>query len=103
MDYRKISLLSFDCYGTLIDWKESVLNILKSFFADSPMHYSREELFRAFLEADRAKISDTYRSYREILAEVFEAMAEDLRFSMIRVQGTFYQTVLLNGLPFRIQ
>ena len=82
MDYQKIRLLSFDCYGTLIDWKESVLSILESFFKDSPLSFSREELFRAFLEADRKMISDNYLSYREILAQVIELMAEDLRFSI---------------------
>lgn len=82
MDYQKIRLLSFDCYGTLIDWKESVLSILKSFFKDSPLSFSREELFRAFLEADRKMITDSYLPYREILAQVIELMAEDLRFSI---------------------
>ena len=82
MDYQKIRLLSFDCYGTLIDWKDSVLSILENYFKDSALRFSREELFAAFLEADRKKISDQYRPYREILAEVFELMAEDLRFSI---------------------
>jgi len=82
MDYQKIRLLSFDCYGTLIDWKESVLSILESFFRDTPLSYSREELFRSFLEADRKMITDNYLPYREILAQVIELMAEDLRFSI---------------------
>jgi 2-haloacid dehalogenase len=82
MDYKKIRLLSFDCYGTLIDWKESVLSILEAYFKDSPLHFSREDLFGAFLEADRKMISDQYRPYREILAEVFEMMGEELRFSI---------------------
>ena len=82
MDYRKIRLLSFDCYGTLIDWKESVLSILASYFRDTPLDFSREELFGAFLTADRRMISHTYLPYREILAEVMELMAEELRFSL---------------------
>jgi 2-haloacid dehalogenase len=82
MDYRKIRLLSFDCYGTLIDWKESVLSILESYFRDMPLDFSREELFRAFLEADRKLVSDSYLPYREVLAHVLELMAEDLRFSL---------------------
>lgn len=82
MDYQKIRLLSFDCYGTLIDWKESVLGILESFFEDTPLNFSREELFRAFLKADRKMITDNYLPYREILAQVIELMAEDLRFSV---------------------
>ncbi len=82
MDYKKIRLLSFDCYGTLIDWKESVLNILESFFKDTPLSFNREELFMAFLEADRKMISNSNLPYREILAQVIELMAEDLRFSI---------------------
>jgi 2-haloacid dehalogenase len=82
MDYQKIRLLSFDCYGTLIDWKESVLSILEAYFEDSPLSFSRQELFRAFLEADRKMISDSYLPYREILAQVIELMAEELRFSL---------------------
>jgi 2-haloacid dehalogenase len=82
MDFRNIRLLSFDCYGTLIDWKESVLHILASFFRDSPLDFSREELFMAFLESDREMISDSYLPYREVLAEVIERMAENLGFSL---------------------
>jgi 2-haloacid dehalogenase len=82
MDYKKIRLLSFDCYGTLIDWKESVLSILESFFRDSPLSFSREELFGAFLEADRKMVSSAYLPYREVLAQVIERMAENLRFSL---------------------
>jgi 2-haloacid dehalogenase len=82
MDYGKIHLLSFDCYGTLIDWKESVLRILASSFADSPLEFSRDEWFSAFLEADRKMISDRYLPYREVLAEVIGLMAENLRISI---------------------
>ncbi len=81
MDYQKIRLLSFDCYGTLIDWKKSVLSILESFFEDTPLSFSREELFMAFLEADKKMISVSFLPYREILSQVIELMAEDLRFS----------------------
>jgi hypothetical protein len=27
MDFRKIRLMSFNCYGTLVDWKKGVLDI----------------------------------------------------------------------------
>ena len=82
MDYQQIRLLSFDCYGTLIDWKESVLSILESFFEATSLSFSREELFKVFLEADRKMITDNYLPYREILAQVIEQMGEDLRFSI---------------------
>ena len=82
MDYSAIRLLSFDCYGTLIDWKKSVLDILGPFFNDFQVTFSREELFAAFLEADRKMTGEDYMPYREILAEIVLRMADDLRISI---------------------
>ena len=31
MDFGDITLLSFDCYGTLVEWKAGVLDILQNF------------------------------------------------------------------------
>ena len=81
-DYKEIRLLSFDCYGTLIDWKESVLNILESFFKGFPITFGRDELFGAFLVADRKMISDNYIPYREVLANVLDLMADELGISI---------------------
>lgn len=100
MDYRKIRLLSFDCYGTLIDWKESVLSILTSFFQDTPLSFSREELFQAFLEADRKMITENYLPYREILAQVIELMAEYLRFSIDPASKYLLSEHFVEWIPF---
>jgi 2-haloacid dehalogenase len=75
MDYSKIKLLSFDCYGTLIDWRKSVLDILEPFFRDLHVSFSRDELFTAFLEADRRLTGAAFMPYREILAEIIQHMA----------------------------
>jgi 2-haloacid dehalogenase len=82
MDYSKIKLLSFDCYGTLIDWEKSVLDILEPFFNEYQVTYSRDELFTAFLEADRRMTGTDYMLYREILAEIVLLMADDMRITI---------------------
>lgn len=82
MDYSNIKLLSFDCYGTLIDWQKSVLDILEPFFNKYQVTYSRDELFTAFLEADRRLTGTDYMLYREILAEIVLLMAGDLKISI---------------------
>ena len=82
MDYSKIKLLSFDCYGTLIDWQKSVQDILEPFFNQSGIKFSREEIFEAFLGADRKLEADKYLNYREILAEIVLMIADDFRISI---------------------
>ena len=63
-------MFSFDCYGTLVDWKKGVLDILESFFARHQAKASRDDLFALFLQEDRKQIGGEYRSYREILARI---------------------------------
>ncbi len=79
MDYSKIKLLSFDCYGTLIDWRTGVLNTLGPFFCEFMVGFSRKELFEAFLRADRQVSGGEYRSYREVLADIVLFIADELR------------------------
>jgi len=82
MDYSKIKLLSFDCYGTLIDWQKSVTDILTPFFNQFQVEFDRKEIFETFLEADRELESGEYMTYREILAEIVLYMADKLRISI---------------------
>ncbi len=82
MDFKKIRLLSFDCYGTLVDWKKSVLDILGPLFGESGISFSREELFKAFLKADRSMTGSPYMPYREVLGDTLLRMADELRVSI---------------------
>ncbi|MCK4748505.1 MAG: HAD hydrolase-like protein [Bacteroidales bacterium] len=100
MDYSAIRLLSFDCYGTLIDWKKSVLDILEPFFNDFQVTFSREELFAAFLEADRKIIAEDYLPYREILAEIVLRMADNLRISIDPASRYILSDQFEKWLPF---
>ena len=82
MEYSKIKLLSFDCYGTLIDWQKGVQDILEPFLNQFGVAFSREEIFEAFLRADRRLEADKYMPYREILAEIVLMIADDFRISI---------------------
>ena len=78
MDYTRIRLLSFDCYGTLIDWRKGVMDILEPFFRDLQAGTGRDELFKAFLHADRRMTAGVYKPYRELLSETVEDIAASL-------------------------
>jgi FMN phosphatase YigB (HAD superfamily) len=36
MDFSSIRLITFDCYGTLIDWETGILNSLRSLLRNLP-------------------------------------------------------------------
>lgn len=48
VDFLNIKALTFDCYGTLIDWETGILNILRPWALQNSIAASDGELLRAF-------------------------------------------------------
>ena len=53
MDLTAFDALSFDCYGTLIDWEPAILVEFRAWAAKSGVSAPDDELLRAFAEAQR--------------------------------------------------
>jgi 2-haloalkanoic acid dehalogenase type II len=64
--------LTFDCYGTLIDWKTGIENELSA--ALGPVKVSGKELLDAYISAEREQEA-TYKKYREVLRESAKALS----------------------------
>jgi 2-haloalkanoic acid dehalogenase type II len=60
----KYRYLTFDCYGTLIDWKTGIEVGLRACIGN--MKLSGNELLSAYVSAEKAEES-TYKKYREVL------------------------------------
>src|SRR5262245_45015463 len=71
--------LTFDCYGTLVDWRAGLQAGLREVFAASA-HNRLDELFSAYLELEAEVEAETYRPYRQVLAQVTRLLAK--RFDM---------------------
>ena len=68
------TLLTFDCYGTLIDWNTGILAALRAAYSGAA-GVADEALLSEFLAAqDRLKTSD-YRRYRQLLTETAAEVA----------------------------
>ena len=64
--------VTFDCYGTIVDWNAGLAAVLAEVFGDEP----REALIAGFNDAERrVKHADGYRRYREVLAASVRDMA----------------------------
>lgn len=67
--------VTFDCYGTLVDWRTGLLGSLGRFL-DGPSTELRDRLFRTYLAEERRIESGPYRPYREIMVEALLLAAE---------------------------
>src|SRR6201993_941015 len=70
LDFAKFEWLSFDCYGTLIDWEAGILGYLQPLLEKKGRFASDEEVLSLYSELEPPAQSGPYRSYREVLAAV---------------------------------
>ncbi|MCA3708471.1 MAG: HAD hydrolase-like protein [Phenylobacterium sp.] len=78
MDFSRYKVLSFDCYGTLIDWETAILDALRRAMATVAAGLDDEALFARFLSAE-ADIAERApgKSYPRVLSETYTAVLAD--------------------------
>lgn len=78
-DLSAFRAMSFDCYGTLIDWEAGILAALHPWLEASGLAISDEEILAAFSEAEpQAERARPQTLYPEILRAVVKRMARTL-------------------------
>ena len=82
MDFSKISWLSFDCYGTLIDWDRGILSTLRPILSAHGRNLSDGGILELFAAIERVEEAGEYRPYRQILEAVMTKIAARLAFSV---------------------
>ncbi|MGZ8515192.1 MAG: haloacid dehalogenase type II, partial [Candidatus Limnocylindrales bacterium] len=68
IDYGRFEALTFDCYGTLIDWETGILAGLRQSLADLGDQPSDDELPERYSGAESTLEAGPYLRYREIVA-----------------------------------
>jgi len=72
--FDSFDVLTFDCYGTLIDWEAGILAALRTPFAAHGIEVADEDALGAFARHEAEIEGGPYRRYREVLGEVLTAM-----------------------------
>ena len=77
IDYDAYDALTFDCYGTLIDWETGILNGLKAALGSGIDSESDEQLLARFAHHEHAA-EVPYKNYREVLGLTSRMLAGEL-------------------------
>lgn len=75
LDFGRFEALTFDCYGTLIDWETGIVAGLRPAFAAHGLEPPDEDLLEAFASIESAGEAGPYRRYREILGLALRGIA----------------------------
>src|ERR1043165_9963746 len=86
LDLSGITTLTFDCYGTLIDWEAGVIEVLRPMLARFEVRQSDDEIIAAFQDIEASLCEPPYRSYRAVLADVVEGFGQRFNFPVGEVE-----------------
>jgi 2-haloacid dehalogenase len=98
-NFSRFRALTFDCYGTLIDWETGLLGALRPLLEAHGKNLSDEQIFALYGELEPAA-QNPYRRYRDVLAEVVRGFGKRLGFSVSEAEAVSLAESLKTWQPF---
>jgi 2-haloacid dehalogenase len=76
IDYAQFDVLTFDCYGTLVDWETGIATALRRALPELP-DMRDDELLEEYARHEAAAEQPPYRPYRDVLGKCLLGMATE--------------------------
>ena len=77
-DFSRFDVLTFDCYGTLIDWEAGILAGLRRLLGPLAIDTGDDELLERYARAEASVEAGGYLRYREVLARSADLVGREL-------------------------
>jgi 2-haloacid dehalogenase len=100
LDLSQYKWLSFDCYGTLIDWESGILGYLRPLLRRHGRHIDDNQILHLYSEFEPREQAGEYRRYREVLASVVRDFAYELQFDATEAEAAGLAESILHWQPF---
>jgi 2-haloalkanoic acid dehalogenase type II len=88
--------ITFDCYGTLIDWERGIADA----FRRAGYRGDPESLLEAYHREEPLVETQAYRSYAKVLAETAYRVAQQMGWSLSREEASFLPASLPSWEPY---
>ena len=88
MDLSSFECLTFDCYGTLIDWETGILSALKPILEGHHRNLSDEGILELYAVLEVQIESGEYLPYRQVLQRVTQRLGARLSFPLYEGEAT---------------
>jgi 2-haloacid dehalogenase len=82
LDFTRFEILTFDCYGTLINWEDGILRCLHHILAAHGKDADTDDatILRLYGDFEASAEQGEYRCYRDVLQSVVRQFGEQLGF-----------------------
>lgn len=97
---RPYDIVTFDCYGTLIDWKRGISRAFREAAAVDGVPLDPGTVLTAYAEIEPLVEAEAYRSYRAVLTETARRVAARLGCPLAEARVHFLADSLPTWPPF---
>jgi 2-haloacid dehalogenase len=100
LDFDRYKILTFDCYGTLIDWESGIFSVLRPILGAHGKSISDAQLLEMYGELEAQAEQGEFRCYRDVLQMVVSGFGKQLGFEPTEEEKRSLPESLQNWLPF---
>ena len=80
LDFTRFEVLTFDCYGTLIDWEAGILAALHLVLSAHEKKLDDDALLKLYGDFEQRYEQGKFQPYRKVLESVVRQFGKELRF-----------------------
>jgi 2-haloacid dehalogenase len=81
LDFTRYEILTFDCYGTLIDWETGILSALHRILSTHAKRVDDATLLQLYGDFEQRGEHGAFQPYREVLSSVVRQFGAELKFT----------------------
>lgn len=81
LDFASFGAITFDCYGTLIDWESGLLGALQPYLRSMGLSLPDEELLGLYARLEAEAEHGPFQIYKDVLRRVMRSLAAHLGFA----------------------
>lgn len=100
MNNTDFDIITFDCYGTLIDWESGIVDAFQAEAANDDLELEKGSIISAYMAEEPQIEAGGYRRYKDVLAEAALAVARRLGWHLAGDRAGFLAASLHRWRPF---
>jgi 2-haloacid dehalogenase len=100
LDFTRFQVLTFDCYGTMIDWETGIFSALRPILAAHGKKIPDSALLELYSELEASAEQGEFRRYRDVLQAVVRGFGKRFGFSPTDAEVRSLPESLRNWQPF---
>jgi 2-haloacid dehalogenase len=100
LDFARFEILTFDCYGTLINWEEGILGCMHRILSSHGKTLDDATILELYGEFEAQAEHGEYRPYRDVLQSVVRQFGERLKFPVTDAEANSLPQSLPNWKPW---